>query len=98
MRHDPRSVVAFSLGALVLLAGGWALSPHRIADLLLVAAGISAGLGLARFISALKPNLPVPEPAPAVPETPVARLDSVTQELQEGVLELYTLIELSRMI
>lgn len=98
MRKDPRFVVVFSLVALALLAGGWVLSPHRIADLLLVAGGASAGLGLARFLSALKPNLPLPELAPPVPETPVARLDSVTQALQEGVLELYTLIELSRMI
>jgi len=83
-------------GALAALAGGWLLSTGFFAPLLLVLGGVLIGLALAAYRRRGAPA--APQEPPATPPASMSRLDSVTQALQEGVLELYTLIELSRMI
>jgi diguanylate cyclase (GGDEF)-like protein len=88
-----------AVSALALFAGGWALSPHFFSILFFVAGGVLLGLLLAGRPRVMKPEaIPSPLQSAATEENPVNRLDAVTQALQEGVLELYTLIELSRMI
>jgi diguanylate cyclase (GGDEF)-like protein len=76
---------------LLLIGGGIFLSAS--AGLLLAAAGgCLVGIGLTAWLwRSAKPGLPGTSPD-------AGRLDSVTTALQEGVQELYSLIELSRLI
>lgn len=77
----------------LLLVGGWMALPSPLGAILLAAGGCFAGLGLAPLL------LEKPAPPPATPHRGDSDpYEAMTSTLQEGVLELYTLIELSRMI
>jgi diguanylate cyclase (GGDEF)-like protein len=85
---------ALAAGGGLLLVGGWMALPSLAGAILLAAGGCLVGLWLAPF------HLGQPPPSPAGQRagSSADRLDVMTSSLQEGVLELYTLIELSRMI
>ncbi len=85
---------ALAAGGGLLLAGGWMALPSLAGAVLLAAGGCLVGLGLAP----LPKEQPAMAPAGQRAVGSSDRLEAMTNSLQEGVLELYTLIELSRMI